>query len=82
MTPPKKKHWFPTMAVGIVIGIAYVSLLSWLNYFQDRAMTHVDNNVPSWENCVDGKDIMIYGHQKPTFVCTKYERNSIPLDSK
>jgi hypothetical protein len=40
----------------------------------------VDNDIPYAVACVDGKDVFIYGHKKPTFMCTKYQRNNIPLE--
>lgn len=78
MTKPKKK--FPQFFIGFLVGAVYffaVTILSMVN----NTVEHVDNNVPSWVDCTDGKDVLIEGHSEPTFFCTHYERNNVPLQS-
>lgn len=79
MAAKKKKQY--GFAIGLLIGAAYVTGVYFFGFLDRTGMTHVDNNIPQWVDCTDGKDVWIAGHKKPTFFCTHYERNGVSLES-
>lgn len=74
-----KSKWYNSFFAGAMFAAIYLMIITLIGTAQDE---RVDNYVPFGVDCVDGKDVLFAGHKKPTFMCTEYQRNSIPLRSE
>ena len=78
MSAKKKKNY--QILVGFTFGALYFFAATLITMWQ-HPDERVDNYIPFAVDCVDGKDVFIHGHKKPTFMCTKYQRNNSSLRS-
>lgn len=81
MTPPKKKK-FPEFWLGVLLGLLWFTVISFAQSLSSGNERIDNDHIPFAITCVDGMDVMFYGHKKPTFMCTKYVRNNIPLETE